>query len=86
MKDTKKKLPEFKDEQGKEILGNGGFDRVSRLAIGKAQKAYSPQTVSKDDSMIEDLKIQANRRDVPYQSLPKVFLAERLAHERQTGA
>jgi predicted DNA binding CopG/RHH family protein len=34
-------------------------------------------------SMIEDLKILANRRDVPYQSLLKVFLAERLARERQ---
>ena len=34
-------------------------------------------------SMIEDLKVLANRRDVPYQSLLKVFLAERLASERQ---
>ena len=35
-------------------------------------------------SMIEDLKVMANRRDVPYQSLLKVFLAERLAKERQS--
>jgi predicted DNA binding CopG/RHH family protein len=34
-------------------------------------------------SMIEDLKVLANRRDVPYQSLLKVFLAERLAQERR---
>ena len=34
-------------------------------------------------SMIEDLKMLANRRDVPYQSLLKVFLAERLAQERR---
>jgi hypothetical protein len=33
--------------------------------------------------MIEDLKILANQRDVPYQSLLKVFLAERLMRERQ---
>ena len=32
-------------------------------------------------SMIEDLKILANRRDVPYQSLLKVFLADRLKRE-----
>jgi hypothetical protein len=31
--------------------------------------------------MIEDLKLLANQRDVPYQSLLKVFLAERLAKE-----
>ncbi len=34
-------------------------------------------------AMIEDLKILANQRDVPYQSLLKVFLAERLAAERK---
>ena len=34
-------------------------------------------------SMIEDLKVLANKRDVPYQSLLKVFLAERLALERR---
>jgi predicted DNA binding CopG/RHH family protein len=33
-------------------------------------------------SMIEDLKVLANKRDVPYQSLLKVFLAERLEKER----
>jgi hypothetical protein len=32
--------------------------------------------------MVEDLKILANQRDVPYQSLMKVFLAERVAQER----
>jgi predicted DNA binding CopG/RHH family protein len=32
--------------------------------------------------MLEDLKMLANERDVPYQSLLKVFLAERLAAER----
>jgi hypothetical protein len=30
-----------------------------------------------------DLKILANKRDVPYQSLLKVFLAESLAAERK---
>ncbi len=33
--------------------------------------------------MIEDLKILAHQRDVAYQSLLKVFLAERIAHERR---
>jgi predicted DNA binding CopG/RHH family protein len=33
--------------------------------------------------MIEDLKVLANKRDVPYQSLLKVFLAERLEKERR---
>jgi len=34
-------------------------------------------------SMLEELKILANMRDVPYQSLLKVFLSERLEQEWQ---
>jgi len=36
--------------------------------------------------MIEDLKVLANQRDVPYQSLLKVFLAERLKKERRPAS
>jgi predicted DNA binding CopG/RHH family protein len=31
--------------------------------------------------MIEELKLLANKRDVPYQSLMKMFLAERVEQE-----
>jgi predicted DNA binding CopG/RHH family protein len=34
------------------------------------------------EGMLEELKVLANQRDVPYQSLLKVFLADRLAVER----
>lgn len=34
------------------------------------------------ESMLDELKTLANQRDVPYQSLLKVFLAERIARER----
>ncbi len=33
-------------------------------------------------SMLDELKTLANEKDVPYQSLMKVFLAERLTRER----
>jgi hypothetical protein len=35
--------------------------------------------------MLEELKALANARDVPYQSLMKVFLAERIVRERRRG-
>ena len=37
-------------------------------------------------SMMEDLQTLANQRDVPYQSLLKVFLAERLKKERRRAS
>jgi predicted DNA binding CopG/RHH family protein len=36
--------------------------------------------------LLEELKALANERDVPYQSLLKVFLAERVARERHRKA
>ena len=33
--------------------------------------------------MLDELKVLANQRDVPYQSLLKVFLSERIAAERR---
>ncbi len=38
------------------------------------------------ETMIGELKILANKRDVPYQSLLKQFLAERLQQELSKGA
>jgi predicted DNA binding CopG/RHH family protein len=37
-------------------------------------------------ALLDDLKTAANRRDVPYQSLIKVWLAERLAEESKPRA
>jgi predicted DNA binding CopG/RHH family protein len=44
----------------------------------------STQTISLrlPKALLEELRALANERDVPYQSLLKVFLAERVARER----
>jgi predicted DNA binding CopG/RHH family protein len=36
--------------------------------------------------MLEELKLIANKRDVPYQSLIKIFLSERLSKYYSVGA
>ncbi len=33
------------------------------------------------ESMLEEIKLLANKRDVPYQSLMKMFLSERIEKE-----
>jgi predicted DNA binding CopG/RHH family protein len=37
-------------------------------------------------AMLEDLKSLANKRDVPYQSLMKLYLSERIGRERTKKA
>jgi predicted DNA binding CopG/RHH family protein len=90
MRDTKKKLPDFKSEdQERRFWATADSTEYVDWASAKRRKMVhlkpSLKTISLrlPVSMIEDLKVLANRRDVPYQSLLKVFLAERLASERQ---
>jgi predicted DNA binding CopG/RHH family protein len=89
MNGMKKKLPEFKneDEERKFWAAADSTEYVDWQAAKRSKLVHlkpSLRTISLrlPVSMIEDLKVLANRRDVPYQSLLKVFLAERLARER----
>ena len=89
----KKPIPEFKSEAEEfEFWSTSGpgADSTAYVDWSQAKRARFPNlkpslrtiSVRLPVAMIEDLKILANQRDVPYQSLLKVFLAERLAQER----
>ena len=90
MASTKKQIPEFRSEQDERNFW-AGHDSTEFIDWQSAQKSRLPnlkpslRTISLrlPVSMIEDLKVLANKRDVPYQSLLKVFLAERLEKERR---
>ena len=94
MRNTKRKrVPEFQseDEERKFWAEQGSTEFIDwRTAVPRKLPNLRPtlRTISLrlPVSMIEDLKILANRRDVPYQSLLKVFLAERLARERRRAS
>ena len=49
---------------------------------------FSTQTISirMPKAMLDELKVLANSKDVPYQSLMKVYLSERLQQERAAAA
>ena len=90
----KKVIPEFKSEAEEFEFWSStgkGADSTEYLDWSQAKRVKFPNlkpslrtiSVRLPVSMIEDLKILANKRDVPYQSLLKVFLAERLETERR---
>jgi predicted DNA binding CopG/RHH family protein len=91
---TKKKpMPEFRSEDEERQFW-GDHDSTEFIDWRTAERHKLPnlkptlRTISLrlPVSMIEDLKILANKRDVPYQSLLKVFLAERLKSERRRAS
>ena len=84
----KKEIPEFKSEdQEREFWAE--HDSTDYIDWSQAQKttfpALKPSTTTISlrlpVSMLQELKLLANKRDVPYQSLLKIFLAERIEQE-----
>ena len=89
----KKTLPEFKneDEERKFWATADSTEYVDwpsgkRRTLPKLKPSLRTISLRLPVSMIEDLKVLANQRDVPYQSLLKVYLSERLAQERHPRA
>lgn len=88
MKTTKKEIPDFRNEQEERDFW-ADHDSTEHIDWEKGEIGRFPKlkpttksiSIRLPESLIEDLKILANKRDVPYQSLLKVYLAERVAAE-----
>ncbi len=90
MANTKKRIPEFRSEEQERdfwaVHDSTGFvdwQAAQKRRFPKLKPSLRTISVRLPVSMIEDLKVLANKRDVPYQSLLKVFLSERLEKERR---
>ena len=84
----KKKIPKFKNEK-EERLFLQKHDSSEYLDWSDAEETVLPKlkpstrsiSLRLPESMIEELKVLANKRDVPYQSLLKIFISEKIDAE-----
>ncbi len=84
----KKRLPKFKTEeeerrfwQTHDSADYVDWSGAERVVLPKLKPSTKTISIRLPESMVEGLKTLANKMDVPYQSLLKVFLAERLEAE-----
>jgi len=84
----KKKIPKFKneDEEREFWLSHDSTEYVDwkkakRVLLPKLKPSIKTISLRLPQSMLEELKLLANKRDVPYQSLVKIFLADRIDQE-----
>ncbi|MGB7582267.1 MAG: BrnA antitoxin family protein [Sedimentisphaerales bacterium] len=81
-------IPKFKSEN-KERSFWARHDSTEFIDWKKAKKVVLPNlkpsvktiSIRLPEMMLEELKLLANKRDIPYQSLLKIFLADRLKDE-----
>jgi predicted DNA binding CopG/RHH family protein len=82
------KLPRFKNEDEERAFW-ATHDAADFIDWKKGKKAAFPNlkpsvksiSLRLPESLLEELKQLANKKDVPYQSLMKVFLSERIEQE-----
>lgn len=82
------KIPRFKiEDEEREFWAT--HDSTEYVDWKKAKRVVLPElkpllkTISLrlPESMLQELKLLANKRDAPYQSLLKIFLSERIREE-----
>lgn len=84
-----KPIPKFKneDEEDEFWATHDSTDYIdwSKAVVNSVFPNLKPSTktitIRVPESLINDLKVIANKRDVPYQSLVKIFLDERVKEE-----
>jgi predicted DNA binding CopG/RHH family protein len=88
-----KEIPDFKDEDEERAFwathdSTEYIDWDSAESIILPQLKPSTRTISLrlPETMLDELRVIANKRDVPYQSLIKVFLKERIDQELEQHA
>jgi len=84
----KKKIPKFENEDQERAFWSEhdaaeyiDWSSAKRVSFPNLKPSTKTISVRLPESMLDDLKILANKRDVPYQSLLKIFLAERIKEE-----
>jgi predicted DNA binding CopG/RHH family protein len=86
----RRKLPEFSSEaEEREFWAREDstayidWSRAKRAVLPGLKPSVKVISLRLPDVLLAELKVLANKRDVPYQSLLKMFLAERIAQELQ---
>jgi predicted DNA binding CopG/RHH family protein len=89
----KNRLPKFKNEDeerefwvSRDSTDYLDWSKAKTVVLPNLKPSLKSISIRLPESMIEELKLLANKRDVPYQSLLKMFLAERIEHELKSAS
>ena len=61
------------------------WNEAEKITFSNLKPSVKKISLRLPETMLEELKLLANKRDVPYQSLLKIFLAERIEKELGTN-
>jgi predicted DNA binding CopG/RHH family protein len=87
-----RKIPKFKgeDQERNFWASHDSTDyvdwrRAERVKLPNLRPTTRTISIRLPESMIEKLKVLANKRDIPYQSLLKMFVADKIEEELRSA-
>ncbi len=92
MKKKPKEIPVFESEdQEREFWGRSDssdyvdWENAEQVIFAKLKPTTRTISLRLSGSMLDKIRLVANKRDVPYQSLIKMFLSERIDEEMKVS-
>jgi predicted DNA binding CopG/RHH family protein len=83
-----KKIPKFRSEteernfwQKNDTSDFIDWKKAERISFPNLKPSVRSISLRLPESMLNDLKVIANKKDIPYQSLMKIFISEKIKEE-----
>jgi predicted DNA binding CopG/RHH family protein len=89
MKKMNRRIPKFKNEDEERefwathsLVDYFNATKFKKASFPKVRPSLKSISIRLPEDMLAELKTIANKKDVPYQSLAKIYLARQIALER----
>ena len=83
-----KRLPKFSSERAEREFWRShdsanylDWSRAKSVRLAQLKPSTRSISIRLPESLIEDIKVLANKRDIPYQSLLKLYVAQKVEEE-----
>ena len=86
----KNKIPKFRTEEEERKFWSShdsteyvDWSKARKITLSNLKPSVRSISIRLPEIMVEELKLLANKRDIPYQSLMKIYISERVEEELQ---
>lgn len=86
----KNKIPKFRTEEEERNFWSShdsteyiDWSQAKDIRLSNLKPSVKSISIRLPEIMIEELKLLANKRDIPYQSLMKIYISEKVKDELQ---
>ena len=88
MKNMKNKIPKFRNEEEERKFWNShdsteyiDWSKAKEITLSNLKPSVRSISIRLPEIMVEELKLIAHKKDIPYQSLMKLYISEKVEEE-----